>query len=48
MTVRGERMVRDAEGACPDPHLREVWSAGVGVSSWPTAGQGPGAVGATE
>ena len=48
MTVRDERMVRDATDAHPDPHLREVWSAVANDLSWPRAGQGPEAVGATE
>jgi len=48
MTVRGKRMVRDAEGGHPDPHLREVRGAVAGGCGWPTAGRRPEAVGAME
>ena len=48
MTVRDERMVRDAEDAHPDPHLREVRSAGASGSSWPMSGHRSVPIGATE
>jgi len=48
MTVRVERMVRDAEDAHPDPHLREVRSTGTSGSSRPMSGHRPVTIGATE
>ena len=48
MTVRSERMVRDATDAHPDPHLREVRSAGASGSSWPMSGPRSETIGDTE
>jgi len=48
MNVRVERMVRDAEDAHPNPHLREVWNAVVPGSSRPMSGRRSGTIGATE
>jgi len=48
MTVRGERMVRDAEDAYPDPHFCEAWNSVASRCCWSTAGRRPGAVGPAE
>jgi len=48
MTVRVERMVRDAEDAHPDPHLRVVRSAVASGSSRPMSGHRSVTIGATE
>jgi len=48
MTVRVERMVRDAEDAHPDPHLREVRGTGASGSSRPMSGHRSVTIGATE
>jgi hypothetical protein len=48
MTVRAERMVRDAEDALPDPHLREGRGTGASGSSRPMSGPRSVPIGATE